>query len=134
MRTDHREGIGAKARKIIYSKGGSARTRMVDTSGRNGNRLSWTTPKSSSWAAWPALVEVHYGRPMDMEWAKDGLTDELLKVQAHPETVQSRKSVGRPHAGGPNRTSDRLLSRIPIGSPKHNSNPTCAGFAALIFG
>lgn len=34
MRTDHREGTGAKARKIIYSKGGSARTRMVDTSGR----------------------------------------------------------------------------------------------------
>jgi pyruvate,water dikinase len=37
-------------------------------------------------------IEEHYGLPMDMEWAKDGITGELYIVQARPETVQSRKS------------------------------------------
>jgi pyruvate,water dikinase len=37
-------------------------------------------------------IEEHYGLPMDMEWAKDGITGELFIVQARPETVQSRKS------------------------------------------
>jgi pyruvate,water dikinase len=36
-------------------------------------------------------IEEHYGLPMDMEWAKDGITGELFIVQARPETVQSRK-------------------------------------------
>jgi pyruvate,water dikinase len=43
---------------------------------------------------WAAAIEAHYGQPMDMEWAKDGETDELLIVQARPETVQSRKEAG----------------------------------------
>ena len=49
-------------------------------------------------ARWACLIEEHYTRvrgtntPMDMEWAKDGLTNELFIVQARPETVQSRKT------------------------------------------
>ncbi|MBN9385597.1 MAG: phosphoenolpyruvate synthase [Chitinophagaceae bacterium] len=42
-------------------------------------------------ARWAVEIEKHYGKPMDIEWAKDGLTDELFIVQARPETVQSRK-------------------------------------------
>ncbi|NJM99057.1 MAG: phosphoenolpyruvate synthase, partial [Phormidesmis sp. RL_2_1] len=49
-------------------------------------------------ARWASLIETHYSKvhgtytPMDMEWAKDGLTGELFIVQARPETVQSQKS------------------------------------------
>jgi pyruvate,water dikinase len=46
-------------------------------------------------AGWAMDIESHYGRPMDIEWAKDGLTDELFIVQARPETVQSRKNTSR---------------------------------------
>lgn len=42
-------------------------------------------------ARWALLVEKHYGKPMDLEWARDGLTGELFLIQARPETVQSRK-------------------------------------------
>ncbi|KAI2786766.1 Phosphoenolpyruvate synthase [Penicillium oxalicum] len=44
-------------------------------------------------ARWACTIERHYGCPMDMEWAKDGLTDELFIVQARPETVHSRKDA-----------------------------------------
>lgn len=43
-------------------------------------------------ARWAVEIEKHYGRPMDFEWAKDGLTDELFIVQARPETVHARKT------------------------------------------
>ena len=46
--------------------------------------------KSLSSPAWAATIETHYGKPMDMEWAKDGETGRLYIVQARPETVQSR--------------------------------------------
>ena len=39
-------------------------------------------------------IEQHYGRPMDIEWGKDGITGELFILQARPETVQSRSSSG----------------------------------------
>jgi len=44
-------------------------------------------------ARWAVEIEKHYGRPMDIEWAKDGLTDELFIVQARPETVLSHKDL-----------------------------------------
>ena len=44
-------------------------------------------------ARWAVLIERHYGRPMDIEWARDGVTDELFVVQARPETVQARRST-----------------------------------------
>jgi pyruvate,water dikinase len=43
---------------------------------------------------WAATVEAHYGHAMDMEWAKDGETDELYLVQACPETVVSARRAG----------------------------------------
>lgn len=42
-------------------------------------------------ARWCALIEAHYGRPMDIEWARDGITQRLYIVQARPETVHAQK-------------------------------------------
>lgn len=83
---------GAKERKMVYSHGGSALTRMVDTTERERASLVLTDAEAVLLARWASAVEEHYGRPMDMEWAKDGLTGELFMVQARPETVQARRS------------------------------------------
>lgn len=83
---------GAKERKMVYSQGGSALTRMVDTTREEQAALVLSDPEVVQLARWAAAVEDHYGRPMDMEWAKDGGTGELFMVQARPETVQARRS------------------------------------------
>ena len=107
--------LGAKARKMIYSKGGSARTRMVDTSEREQQSFVLDDDEIIQLARWAALVEAHYGHPMDMEWARDGLTGELFMVQARPETVQSRKSGTRFTIHRLTETGTLLVSGAAIG-------------------
>lgn len=43
-------------------------------------------------AKWSLIIEQHYDKPMDIEWAKDGITNEIFIIQARPETVQSRQN------------------------------------------
>ncbi|MGX5717139.1 phosphoenolpyruvate synthase [Arthrobacter sp. MAHUQ-56] len=85
--------LGAKERKMVYSQGGDARTRTVETSERERRSLVLADQEIVLLARWAAAVEDHYGRPMDMEWAKDGLTGELFMVQARPETVQAHRDI-----------------------------------------
>ncbi len=86
------KSLGAKARKMVYSHGGSARTRIVNTPVRQQHAFVLSETEIVDLARWAALVEQHYGRPMDMEWARDGVTGEMFMVQARPETVQALKS------------------------------------------
>ncbi|MCG2622174.1 phosphoenolpyruvate synthase [Arthrobacter sp. I2-34] len=83
---------GAKERKLVYGRGGSARTRLLDTTERERHALVLDDGEILQLGRWAAAIEDHYGCPMDMEWAKDGLTGELFVVQARPETVQSRRA------------------------------------------
>lgn len=84
---------GAKEIKMIWGVDGKA-TRTVATT--QGERAAFVLSDAEilQLARWASLVEAHYGRPMDMEWAKDGETGELFVVQARPETVQSQKQTG----------------------------------------
>ncbi len=59
------------------------------------NRYSLTDPDVEKLAAYALVIEEHYGRPMDIEWGKDGLDGELYILQARPETVKSQ-SAGKP--------------------------------------
>lgn len=86
------KSLGAKGRKMVYSHGGSARTRIVNTPLRQQRVFVLSEEEIVELARWAVLVEQHYARPMDMEWARDGLTGELFMVQARPETVQALKS------------------------------------------
>src|SRR5688572_26630282 len=83
---------GEKARKVIYATDGGAPTREVPTS--LAERGAWVLSDSEivQLARWARVIEAHYGRPMDMEWAKDGETGVLFVVQARPETVQARRT------------------------------------------
>ena len=87
------KSVGAKQRKMVYGRGASARTRTIETTERERRAVVLSDDDILTLARWAATVEKHYGRPMDMEWAKDGVTSELFLVQARPETVQAAKSV-----------------------------------------
>lgn len=87
--------LGSKARKMVYSRGGHARTRTVDTSAEERSSFVLDDAEILDLARWAVTVEEHYGRPMDMEWARDGATGDLFMVQARPETVQALKSGTR---------------------------------------
>ncbi|HUO58998.1 MAG TPA: phosphoenolpyruvate synthase, partial [bacterium] len=84
---------GAKKIKMVYGPQGAG-TRIVRTSPGEQAAYVLTDGEILKLGRWAALVEKHYGKPMDMEWAKDGKTGELFMVQARPETVQSRKKAG----------------------------------------
>ncbi|HEV7265166.1 MAG TPA: phosphoenolpyruvate synthase [Falsiroseomonas sp.] len=85
---------GEKARKMVDAEGGSARTTMVETTGRERDSFVLDDAEILQLARWGLAIERHYGRPMDIEWAKDGQTGELAIVQARPETVHgSRKGA-----------------------------------------
>jgi pyruvate,water dikinase len=88
---------GEKAMKMIFA--GPAQhhdqptTRNVPTSKAERAAFVLNDKEILQLARWACTIERHYGCPMDMEWAKDGLTDELFIVQARPETVHSRKDA-----------------------------------------
>ncbi|MCX2720929.1 phosphoenolpyruvate synthase [Roseibium salinum] len=82
--------LGEKAQKMIYASGDSP-TRNVPTSKAERTAFVLSEPEILTLARWATAIEVHYGCPMDMEWAKDGETGEIFIVQARPETVQSQR-------------------------------------------
>ncbi|MCJ2177819.1 phosphoenolpyruvate synthase [Novosphingobium album (ex Hu et al. 2023)] len=84
--------LGAKATKMIYAEGGSKRTRLMDTTPAEQRKYVLDDSDIVELGEWAAIVEEHYGRPMDIEWAKDGETGLLYLVQARPETVQAGRS------------------------------------------
>lgn len=87
-----RRTIGSKLIKMIYAEGKALGTQVeiIDTDTTERNQYSLTDDEIQELAKQAMIIEKHYGRPMDIEWAKDGITGELLIVQARPETVRSR--------------------------------------------
>ena len=86
------KSCGGKAIKLVYARGGSKRTRMAATTRAERRGFVLSDEEIVELARWSVVVEAHYGRPMDMEWAKDGENGKLYLVQARPETVQSGRS------------------------------------------
>ena len=83
--------LGAKEKKMIYGAASDAApVRNVPTSRAERESFVLSDDEVMELARQAALIERHYGLPMDMEWAKDGETGDLFIVQARPETVQSR--------------------------------------------
>ena len=88
-----RRNLGAKASKMIYAQPDSnetVETIRVDREDRL--KFSINDDDINTLAQQALLIEEHYKCPMDIEWAKDGLTGEIFIVQARPETVKSRGS------------------------------------------
>ena len=83
---------GSKLIKMIYAQGDSPdeAIQTVDVDAADSNRFSIDDEDITALAKMAVTIEKHYGRPMDVEWAKDGENGKLYIVQARPETVQSR--------------------------------------------
>jgi pyruvate,water dikinase len=90
--------LGTKEIKMIYDVGGSKLTKNIPVPQSDREQYAITDDEVLQLARWACIIEDHYSRvrggysPMDIEWAKDGLTGELFIVQARPETVQSQKA------------------------------------------
>ncbi len=93
-RTVLRRLIGDKAVKMILVEGQTKyTTRNIPTPKADRARFCLTDEDVLELAGYACTIEAHYGRPMDMEWAKDGLDGKLYIVQARPETVASQHSA-----------------------------------------
>jgi len=86
--------LGDKAVKMIFVEGGTKHTtRNVPTPKADRERYCIADEDVLELADYAVKIERHYGRPMDMEWAKDGLDGKLYIVQARPETVASQRAA-----------------------------------------
>ncbi len=89
-----RRGLGTKAEKMIFgsseSAGKSVETKAVAPAERE--RFSLTDAEVEELAKYAVSIEAHYGRPMDIEWGRDGGDGKLYILQARPETVRSQES------------------------------------------
>ena len=90
-----KRGLGEKAKKMIYTAdrklGRTVEFVPVETADRQ--RFCLTDADIEALAKQALIIEDHYGRPMDIEWGKDGIDGQLYILQARPETVQSRASA-----------------------------------------
>jgi pyruvate,water dikinase len=88
-----RRTLGSKLQKMVFSQSASAgkSTRTVDVTEEERNRFSLSNEEILELARYAVAIEKHYGRPMDIEWAKDGGDGRIYVLQARPETVKSRK-------------------------------------------
>ena len=96
--------MGAKDRKLVYSIQGGTATESMDVDAARRRKWSLTREEARELARMALTIEDHYGRPMDIEWAKDGHSGDLYIVQARPETVHSgkeRKNVLRNYGMDP---------------------------------
>jgi pyruvate,water dikinase len=103
LKTGHRpvlqKNLGSKEFKLVYDSGGGKMVKNIPVAPADRAKLALTDDEVLELARWACIVEDHYSAkrsqhaPMDLEWAKDGITGELFIVQARPETVQSRKDL-----------------------------------------
>jgi pyruvate,water dikinase len=82
--------VGTKEKRMIYGEKG---TINEDVSEEDKRMFVINDDEIIKLAKWACIIEEHYKKPMDIEWAKDGKTGELFIVQARPETVHSQKDA-----------------------------------------
>lgn len=87
-----RRNLGSKALKMVYCDDPALdrRVKTVDVDAKERLLFSLTAKEVEQLAQQALIIEEHYGRPMDIEWAKDGSNGKLYILQARPETVKSR--------------------------------------------
>jgi len=107
--------LGGKEKKMVYARGGSRTTKNMNTSKTDRRRFVLNDGEILKLAGWATAIENHYGKAMDIEWAKDGETGKLMIVQARPETVQSQKQADTLKTYALKEKGKRLLKGLSIG-------------------
>ncbi|MBV2129906.1 phosphoenolpyruvate synthase [Arsukibacterium indicum] len=88
-----KRNIGSKKVEMVYSaeQGHGKQVKIIDVDTTRSQQFSLTDAEVEELAKQAVIIAEHYGRPMDIEWAKDGNDGKLYIVQARPETVKSRE-------------------------------------------
>jgi pyruvate,water dikinase len=107
--------LGGKEKKMVYATGGTRSTKNLDTPEWQRQQYVLNDEEILTLARWAKIIENHYKRPMDMEWAKDGESNELFIVQARPETVQSQKTAASMKSYALKEKGKRLVTGLAIG-------------------
>ncbi|MCP6756555.1 phosphoenolpyruvate synthase, partial [Klebsiella pneumoniae] len=84
---------GSKEKKLVYATEGDNPTREEGVSDEYRRKFVLSDDLILKLAKWGMMIEEHYQKPMDIEWAFDGESQKLYIVQARPETVQARKDA-----------------------------------------
>ena len=106
---------GEKAKKMVYAEGADGPTTTVETTDAERQAFVLSDDEVLKLARWGALIEKHYERPMDIEWARDGESEALFILQARPETVQSQRAAGVLHTYQLQERTERLVTGLSIG-------------------
>ena len=83
--------IGSKAKRLVY-RPGTKGTVQKPVESKDRQRFAITDDEVLQLARWACIIEEHYNKPMDIEWAKDGQSGDLFIVQARPETVHGQST------------------------------------------
>jgi pyruvate,water dikinase len=112
-----RRNIGSKAIQMIYSadEAHGKQVEIVDVDSVLSNKFSITDAEVEELAKQAVIIEKHYGRAMDIEWAKDGNDGKLYIVQARPETVRSNEDANVMERFQLNGTSNVVVEGRAIG-------------------
>ena len=105
---------GLKQIKMVLDAEGHPQ--VVDTTAEERGRRCLEEPDVLQLARWCARIAEHYGRPMDIEWARDGGTGATYIVQARPETVRARESAGAVSSFTLEGSGPLLVSGVAVGS------------------
>lgn len=87
------KSLGLKEKKMVYGRDRKKTVKNVATTPKEKRSFVLDDGEILQLSQWGVAIEEHYGRPMDIEWAKDGVSGELFIVQARPETVQSQRKA-----------------------------------------
>jgi pyruvate,water dikinase len=90
-----RRQLGSKRERMVFSDQPGERVRIEPVPGPEQRRFCITDEDVVTLARHAVTIERHYGRPMDVEWGKDGITGRIYILQARPETVKSRATAQR---------------------------------------
>ncbi len=82
--------MGDKSKTMIYTNDEENPVINIDTPEEKKNQYVLNNSEIELLAKWASIIEKHYNKPMDIEWAKDGITNEFFIIQARPETVHSQ--------------------------------------------
>ena len=125
--------LGDKINKMVYADEHDKRTKIVQVEKFKQNRFCLDDIRILQLASWTQSIEAHYSNkynrwcPVDVEWALDGLTNELYIVQARPETIHSKKTVAgasneyieyslNTNTDTPSSSPELLLTGVAVGS------------------
>ena len=84
--------LGTKKIKMVYAEKNQSGIKTVNVDEKDQQQFSLNDDEIILLAKQAVLIEKHYGKPMDIEWAKDGIDQQLYMIQARPETVKAHTS------------------------------------------